>query len=430
MTHPAMGDDAVDRLRAAQAPAATAAEESGAASPPPAPSRQPAAPAGLRGQVKRTIRKAIAWYVDEKAQDAADAAADRAADRVLVELGARLDEHERRLEAGEAGEVRALTINLELLKGELRGLQRVLDDLGEAIAPAAGIDGAKDRMGELRDRVHALERRTRVAADAANAGLANAGVSEGGRGTTEVVGHSPPVPPTTSATPAPSAAAFDYLGFERRFRGEPAAVVASASERYLSLLSSRAPVLDVGCGRGELVELLASAGVEASGVDLDADMAADAAARGVNVVHGDAIAHLRSLPERSLGAVVSLHVIEHLELGLLLELLELSASRLRAGGVFVAETPNPASLIVLGNSYVLDPTHVRPLHPSLMVFLCESAGFRDVKLRFFSPAEDYQLALVDDPDAPAWVASVNTALSKLNETLFGPQEYAVIATLA
>jgi hypothetical protein len=119
-----------------------------------------------------------------------------------------------------------------------------------------------------------------------------------------------------------------------------------------------------------------------------------------------------------------------LELSSLLELLELSASRLRPGGVFVAETPNPASLIVLGNSYVLDPTHVRPLHPSLMVFLCESAGFRDVKLRFFSPAEDYQLPLVDDPGAPPWVASVNTALSKLNETLFGPQEYAVIATVA
>jgi SAM-dependent methyltransferase len=189
-------------------------------------------------------------------------------------------------------------------------------------------------------------------------------------------------------------------------------------------------VLDVGCGRGELVELLGAHGVEASGVDLDADMVADAQARGVNVVLGDAIEHLRSVPAGSLGAIVSLHVIEHLELGALLELLELSASRLRAGGVFVAETPNPASLIVLGNSYVLDPTHVRPLHPSLMVFLCESAGFRDVKLRFFSPAEDYQLPLVDDPDAPPWVASVNTALSKLNETLFGPQEYAVIATVA
>src|SRR5437879_5695240 len=175
-----MGDDAVDRLRAAQAPAA-AGEESGAASPPPVPrGRQQTAPAGLRGQVKRTIRKAIAWYGDEKAQEAADAAADRAADRVLVELGARLDEHERRLESGEAGEVRALTINLELLKGELRGLQRVLDDLGEAIAPAAGIDGAVGRMGELRDRVHSLERRTR--------------------------GSSLGAPtPTTSATPPPSA---------------------------------------------------------------------------------------------------------------------------------------------------------------------------------------------------------------------------------
>jgi 2-polyprenyl-3-methyl-5-hydroxy-6-metoxy-1,4-benzoquinol methylase len=315
-----MGDDAVERLRAAQTPTAGEHEEAGASAPP-APSRGPAAPVGLRGQVKRTIRKAIAWYVDEKAQDAADAAADRAADRVLVELGARLDEHERRLESGEAGEVRALTINLELLKGELRGLQRVLDDLGEAIAPAAGIDGAKDRMGELRDRVHALERRTRVAADAANAGIANAELGGGGRGTTEVVGHSPPVPPTTSATPAPSAAAFDYLGFERRFRGDPAAVVSSASDRYLDLLSKHAPVLDVGCGRGELVELLGAHGVEASGVDLDADMVADAQARGVNVVLGDAIEHLRSVPAGSLGAIVSLHVIEHLELGALVEFL-------------------------------------------------------------------------------------------------------------
>jgi 2-polyprenyl-3-methyl-5-hydroxy-6-metoxy-1,4-benzoquinol methylase len=406
MTHPAMGDDAVDRLRSAQ-PSVGESEAGAPSLPPPPPAREPAVPTGLRGQVKRTIRKAIAWYVDEKAQDTADAAADRAADRVLIELGARLDEHERRLESGDAGEVRALTINLELLKGELRGLQRVLDDLGDAIAPAAGIDGARDRMGELRDRVHALERRTR----GATAGLANAEVGPGGA--------------SPSAAPA-----FDYLGFERRFRGDPALVVAEESDRYLDLLRRHAPVLDVGCGRGELVELLAAEGVQASGVDLDAEMAADAAARGVNVVHGDAIEHLRALPPESLGSVVSLHVIEHLELGSLLELLELSASRLKPGGVFVAETPNPASLIVLGNSYVLDPTHVRPLHPSLMVFLCEGAGFRDVKLRFFSPAEDYQLPLVDDPEAPAWVASVNTALSKLNETLFGPQEYAVIATVA
>src|SRR5437764_5237062 len=141
-------------------------------------------------------------------------------------------------------------------------------------------------------------------------------------------------------------------------------------------------------------------------------MVEEAAARGLDVRRGDAVEHLRSLADSSLGAIVSLHLIEHLQLGQLLELLELSARKLRPGGVFVAETPNPASLIVLGNSYVLDPTHVRPLHPSLMTFLCEGAGFRDVRLRFHAPATDYHLALVDAADAPAWVDTVNQALTK------------------
>ena len=82
----------------------------------------------------------------------------------------------------------------------------------------------------------------------------------------------------------------------------------------------------------------------------------------------------RRLPEQSLGSIISVHVVEHLPLATLVELLELAATRLRPGGIFVAETPNPASLIVLGNSYILDPTHVWPLHPSLLTFLCERAG--------------------------------------------------------
>src|SRR5437764_15325532 len=148
-------------------------------------------------------------------------------------------------------------------------------------------------------------------------------------------------------------------------------------------------------------------------------MVEEAAARGLDVRRGDAVEHLRSLADSSLGAIVSLHLIEHLQLGQLLELLELSARKLRPGGIFVAETPNPASLIVLGNSYVLDPTHVRPLHPSLLSFLCEGAGFQDVRLAIYEPARDYHLPLVQDPDAPEWAATVNTALAKLNDILFG-----------
>jgi len=157
-------------------------------------------------------------------------------------------------------------------------------------------------------------------------------------------------------------------------------------------------------------------------------MAAEARDRGATVHATDAVSFLAGAAPRSLGAVFSAHLAEHLALSDLLALIELSASRLRPGGVFVAETPNPAALIVLGNSYVLDPTHVRPLHPALMAFLCENAGFRDVRLAFYSPASGYHLPLVTDPAAPPWVAQVNAAFTQLNDVLFGPQEYAVIAT--
>ena len=81
---------------------------------------------------------------------------------------------------------------------------------------------------------------------------------------------------------------------------------------------------------------------------------------------------------------------------------------------------------MLGNSYILDPTHVRPLHPSLLAFLCETAGFRDVTLQFYSPAEGYWLAPIEAPEAPELVAQVNAGLEHLNHVLFGPQEYSVI----
>jgi SAM-dependent methyltransferase len=186
----------------------------------------------------------------------------------------------------------------------------------------------------------------------------------------------------------------------------------------------------VGCGRGELLAVLAQAGVEGVGVDNDPAMVAEAADRGVTVQLGDAVAYLRGQPEGSLGAVVAIQVLEHLPLGAVLELIDLAWSRLRPGGVFVAETPNPASLVVLGNSYILDPTHVRPLHPALAAFLCESAGFRDVRLEFWAPAEGYHLAPIDAPDAPAWVGQLNAAFARLNDVLFGPQDYAVVATTA
>jgi SAM-dependent methyltransferase len=312
------------------------------------------------------------------------------------------------------GRLNSLIVNQELLKGEIRDVEATLEDLGTALAPGAGLAGAGVRVAELRERVYGLERRLR----------------------TMLNEHAPqPVGPSADSTRAGDAAnerasqssLFDYVGFEQRFRGDPSVILANVEKRYADLLATSPPVLDIGCGRGELVGLLGGRGVEAYGIDLDASLVAEANAIGLDVRLADAVSHLESLPPASLGAIVTTHVVEHLELDDLIRVLELAVSRLRPGGVFIAETPNPASLIVLGNSYILDPTHVRPLHPSLLAFLCESAGFREVRLEFFAPAEAYWLDPIDAPDAGDWVNTINADIEKLNRVLFGPQEYAVIA---
>jgi len=309
-------------------------------------------------------------------------------------------------------EAHAASVNLELLKGEVRSVIQTLEDLGMAIAPAAGLAGAGERLSELRERVNGLDRRLR-SLQAQAAAPVQSGPAQ-----------------AAPAAAAPSSALFDYVGFERRFRGDPEAVAAALAERYLDLLVANPPVVDIGCGRAELVEMLTRRGVEAIGVDTDPSMVAEARDRGLDVRQVDGSSFLRGREPGSLGAIIATHLVEHLEFADLVELLELAATRLRPGGLFIAETPNPTSLVVLGNSFILDPTHLRPLHPSLLTFLCEGAGFRDVRLRFHAPATDYQLPMIDDPDAPPWAKRVNDAFAKLNSVLFGPQEYALIATAA
>ena len=311
-------------------------------------------------------------------------------------------------------------VNQELLKGEVREIKLTIERLGTSIAPGAGLEAVGVRFAELRERCYGLERRLRtLVSTASDAGAAAA--SAAGTGA---------VPEGAAArAPAGDVASdlFDYAGFEQRFRGDPAVVLEMLEARYLDVLASSPPVLDVGCGRGELVGLLAERGVEAYGIDTDPSLVAEGRAEGLDVRLGDVVSHLEQLEPGTLGAIVSTHVVEHLDLDVLLRFIELSASRLRPGGVMIAETPNPASLIVLGNSYILDPTHVRPLHPSLLAFLCETAGFRDVTLQFYTPAEDYWLAPIEAPEAPQLAVQINAALEHLNHVLFGPQEYSVIA---
>jgi SAM-dependent methyltransferase len=415
--------DKTDRLRPSQPDQAPEEE----VAPEPVPVAAPAPVAGPRRRAMRLAKRAARQLLGERGVDKlrgylrVDEALRMGSEslRRTAELEQQVASMQRYALGAELvqAEAHAASINLELLKGEVRSVIQTLDDLGMAIAPAAGLAGAGERLSELRERVNGLDRRLRTLQAQA---------------TTPAPAAPAPAPPAAagSVQAAPSSALFDYVGFERRFRGDPEAVAAALAERYLDLLVANPPVVDIGCGRAELVEMLAKRGVEAIGVDTDPSMVAEARDRGLDVRQVDGNSFLRSREPGSLGAIIATHLVEHLEFADLVELLELAATRLRPGGVFIAETPNPTSLVVLGNSFILDPTHLRPLHPSLLTFLCEGAGFRDVRLRFHAPASDYHLPMIDEPDAPPWTKRINEAFAKLNQVLFGPQEYALIATAA
>jgi glycosyltransferase involved in cell wall biosynthesis/SAM-dependent methyltransferase len=165
-----------------------------------------------------------------------------------------------------------------------------------------------------------------------------------------------------------------YRAFTDAFRG-PEERVRELQRPYLDLLEGTGPVLDVGCGRGELLDLLAERGIEATGVDSDAGMVEHCHAKGhTGVVLADGNEHLQSLQDASLGAIVSAEVIEHMPYDALQRFLELSVRKLRPGGVLLVETVNPHAVHAM-KAFWVDPTHQHPLFPEVVLELCRIHGF-------------------------------------------------------
>jgi O-antigen chain-terminating methyltransferase len=222
-----------------------------------------------------------------------------------------------------------------------------------------------------------------------------------------------------------------YPAFEDRFRGAETEV-RRRLEVYLPRIREAVRpdaggprVLDVGPGRGEWLALLAEAGVPAAGVEDNEGMVERLRSRGLAVVHADAVRYLDSVPPGSLDAVTAFHVVEHLDLEVLLALLTAVHRALRPGGLFVAETPNPTNLVMGACNFHLDPTHLVPIPPAQLDFLVGSAGFTELETWALHPKEDVDLSglTLEGVDA-ATSATVALALQK---ALFGPQDYAVLA---
>jgi 2-polyprenyl-3-methyl-5-hydroxy-6-metoxy-1,4-benzoquinol methylase len=234
-------------------------------------------------------------------------------------------------------------------RGFNAALLRVVDALSQRIdAAEARAQAAERRAAELEERLLRVERRP--------AGRAPATVA-----------------PQERATALP-----DYFAFESRMRG-PVVEVRERQRPYVERLRGHAPVLDLGCGRGELLGLLRDAGIEARGADANVDMVAFARAEGLEVEQADAHTALAAVPDGSLGAVTALQLVEHLPPAGILALLELAHAKLRPGGLLLLETIDPSTPAALRN-YFADLTHAQPLVPETLELLIRHAGFRGAEI--------------------------------------------------
>jgi SAM-dependent methyltransferase len=213
-----------------------------------------------------------------------------------------------------------------------------------------------------------------------------------------------------------------YVEFEDAYRGTREDIKQRAREYMLTPVreagagSPQRPILDLGCGRGEWLEVLGDEGLQARGVDLNRAFVHECRERKLQVQEADALSYLRGLPDASLGALTAIHLLEHLPFAVLMGILDEATRVLMPGGLLLFETPNPTNLTVGARDFYLDPTHRNPLHPETMRFLAERQGLVRVSVLPLHPSPP-ELRLPDDG---------TLVVQRLNELLYGPRDFAIL----
>ncbi|HEX6719283.1 MAG TPA: methyltransferase domain-containing protein [Pyrinomonadaceae bacterium] len=208
-----------------------------------------------------------------------------------------------------------------------------------------------------------------------------------------------------------------YASLEDQFRG-PRDEVRRRLQVYLPFLKEagiKNGVLDIGCGRGEWLQLLRSEGIEGQGVDRNRVLVEECRGAGLNVVEQDALAYLRNLPDESFNAITTFHLVEHLPFETLIRLLDEIVRTLKPGGILIVETPNPENFMVGSCNFYADPTHRNPIPSETLKFLIESRGLISETVLKLRPWDEAKIAGDDE------------LIKRFNEYFYSAPDYGIVA---
>ncbi len=364
--------------------------------------RRPGALNGLIQAVKRALARALAWHVRDQVEFNRGVLA--AVEAILEAL----NENNRALAELAAGVARSADQAAQWAEWRVVWEQRLAATENEFLRTIAELKASFDfRTAQVSDGIQ-----RRLWADLEKVRLEYERIIHAElrliRQRAALPGISHDAAPAGGA-PAPP---LDWLRFTDRFRG-PEESVREKHRLYVPYFEGCRAVLDLGCGRGEFLEVMRDAGIPARGIERSGEFVALCRSKELEVEAADLLEYLPSLPDESLDGIFCSHVVEHLPPERLLEVVRVAAKKLKAGGVLAIETPNPESLALFATHFYLDPTHVRPVPPALMAFYAEEAGIGRVEVIRRSPAVE---------DAP----SLQSVPQDFRDAFFGALDYALV----
>lgn len=310
--------------------------------------------------------------------------------------------------------------DLESIQKDLESIQQRLENVQSECAKDVRVDRISQKLHDYRTHLLDTQRRLKLLLEEARKRLP-AEISQ------EQI--------ETIAEQSQHALDAFYVSFEDRFRGLRSEIKARAAY-YLPLVaecqagSSSRPVIDLGCGRGEWLDLLREHEMVGKGVDCNQVMVQVCHELELDVRQTDALSYLRSLPDNSVGAVTSMHLVEHISFNDLIALFDECLRVMKPGGLVMLETPNPENITVGSCNFYMDPTHRNPIPPELLRYVAEARGFVDAQIhRLVEHRVDFQPLQTLPEDAPH-AHIINPYLRVFHHLTNAALDYAVVARKA